>query len=271
MQLVVVLEPGEFHRLLVQRGIDDSVHFGLLQCLHGDTQCLESIIAGGGADLRARTIRDWVREELDRSFRRCCDCASFPVELTVAYQENLGGSTGLVISQELGGEFWTDAGGVAKQQSDARFVVRHGRRDYDDAMRLALLFACAAWLAGAPASDDPLEVIRESEDGWNSGRIERYMECYEDSPETTFVGSEVTKGTNAVLVRYRKAYPNAATMGTLKFTELQARRLSPDLAVATGRYTLERDAAAGGRKTGLFSVVLRRGAAGWRIIHDHSN
>lgn len=125
--------------------------------------------------------------------------------------------------------------------------------------------------AALPAEDDPLEVIRRSEAGWNSGRIERYMECYENSPETTFVGSAVTKGTRAVLERYRRAYPDAETMGKLKFTELQARRLTPELAVATGRYTLERSPSAGGPKTGLFSVVLRKGPAGWRIIHDHSS
>ncbi len=124
---------------------------------------------------------------------------------------------------------------------------------------------------GQPAENDPLDVIRRSEAGWNSGRIERYMECYENSPETTFVGSAVAKGTRAVLERYRRAYPDAETMGKLKFTELQARRLTPELAVATGRYALERAPSAGGRKTGVFSVVLRQGPGGWRIIHDHSN
>jgi ketosteroid isomerase-like protein len=52
---------------------------------------------------------------------------------------------------------------------------------------------------------------------------------------------------------------------------LQARTLSASLAIVTGRFTLERTAEGGGKATGLFTLVLRRGPSGWRIIHDHTS
>lgn len=118
---------------------------------------------------------------------------------------------------------------------------------------------------------DILAVILKSAADWNTGSLEAFVQCYEQSPETTFVGSEVTRGTDGVLARYRRAYADKAKMGKLKFTELNARMLTPQLAIVTGRYNLAREAAAGGPKTGLFSLVMRKTAPGWRIIHDHSN
>jgi ketosteroid isomerase-like protein len=135
---------------------------------------------------------------------------------------------------------------------------------------LALLFSgfsCAA----QELEKEILSVILKSAGDWNTGSLEAFVQCYEQSPETTFVGSEVTRGTEAVLARYRRSYSDKSRMGKLKFTELSARVLTAELAIVTGRYNLERPAASGGAKTGLFSVVMRKSAAGWRIIHDHSN
>lgn len=116
-----------------------------------------------------------------------------------------------------------------------------------------------------------LAVIQKSADDWNTGSLEAYVQCYERSPDTTFVGSAVTHGTAGILERYRRAYATPDSMGRLTFSELEPRILSPQIAVVTGRYTLERPPSAGGRKTGLFTVIMRKSDAGWRIIHDHSN
>ena len=37
------------------------------------------------------------------------------------------------------------------------------------------------------------------------------------------------------------------------------------------RYKLERAAGLGGDKAGIFTLVMRKSAAGWRIIHDHTS
>jgi uncharacterized protein (TIGR02246 family) len=123
----------------------------------------------------------------------------------------------------------------------------------------------------ADPADERLAVILKSADDWNRGDIEAFVQSYEQTPETTFVGATVLHGAADILDRYRKNYPDRARMGKLTFSELQARTLSPALAIVTGRFTLERSSDAGGRATGLFTLVMRRGPNGWRIIHDHTS
>lgn len=124
-----------------------------------------------------------------------------------------------------------------------------------------------------PRDVQPEEILTpliESLDAWNSGDLERFMDAYEAAPETTFVGAEVAKGTAAVLARYRRDYPDQDHMGRTEFSELEARPLSEDLAIVTGRYRLERSEEYGGPAHGIFSLVMRKSGDGWRIIHDHS-
>jgi ketosteroid isomerase-like protein len=97
------------------------------------------------------------------------------------------------------------------------------------------------------------------------------MDSYEPVPETTFVGAEVAKGTAALLARYRRDYPDQDYMGTTEFSELEARPLSDDLAIVTGRYRLVRNEEYGGPAQGIFSLVMRKSDGRWRIIHDHTS
>jgi uncharacterized protein (TIGR02246 family) len=137
-------------------------------------------------------------------------------------------------------------------------------------MKRALLLLAVS-LTCAAQEKDILAVIQKSADDWNRGDLQAFMQSYETSPETTFVGTEVAKGTDAVLARYKRTYSSAAQMGKTTFSELKARQLTPELAIVTGRYTLERAADAGGRKAGIFTLVMRKTPAGWRIIHDHTS
>lgn len=116
-----------------------------------------------------------------------------------------------------------------------------------------------------------LSVIEKSADDWNRGDLEAFVQCYELSPETTFVGTEISKGAEALLSRYRRVYPDTQHMGKTAFSDLEARPLTSELAIVTGRFHLQRDEQAGGEKSGLFTLVMRKGATGWRIIHDHTS
>lgn len=120
-------------------------------------------------------------------------------------------------------------------------------------------------------SEEILAPLIKSVEAWNRGDLERFMDAYELAPETTFVGAEVAKGTAAVLARYRRDYPDQDHMGRTEFSELEARQLTDDLAIVTGRYRLDRDEEYGGPAHGIFSLVMRRSDGGWRIIHDHSS
>lgn len=136
---------------------------------------------------------------------------------------------------------------------------------------LCVVFASIAPVKAQAPSQEILAPILKSADDWSRGDLDAFMESYEQSPETTFVGSEVARGTDAVLSRYKRTYPDAARMGKTTFSELQARPLGADLAIVTGRYRLERKEEWGGNKSGIFTLVMRKGAKGWRIIHDHTS
>jgi uncharacterized protein (TIGR02246 family) len=121
-------------------------------------------------------------------------------------------------------------------------------------------------------TDEIRTLLKNSGEAWNRGDLVTFASAYEDSPDTTFIGREVTRGgTQAILDRYRRTYPNRDAMGTLTFSEIEIRTLAPDVALATGKYELKRTTAAGGDTSGRFTLILRRSAAGWKIIHDHSS
>jgi len=137
-------------------------------------------------------------------------------------------------------------------------------------LRRLILIVCAPLLFAQ--SDDIRAILLDSEAMWNRGDLLAFVSYYEDAPETTFVGREVVRGgRKAILERYRRRYPNRDAMGTLTFSEIEVRPLAPNLALTTGKYHLKRTAAGGGDASGRFTLVLRKTAGGWKIIHDHSS
>ena len=74
------------------------------------------------------------------------------------------------------------------------------------------------------------------------GDVEAFLQRYWRSPELTFSGtSGIARGWDAVLVRYRKSYPDRAAMGQLDFSQLEFRFLGPDSALVLGHWHLARD------------------------------
>jgi len=133
------------------------------------------------------------------------------------------------------------------------------------------LFLCSMPLLWAQG-DEIRAMMQNSQAAWNRGDLVAFASDYEDSPDTTFVGKDVTHGgTAAILARYRSHYPNRDAMGTLTYSELSVRELAPGVVLATGKWELKRDTAGGGDASGRFTLVIRKTAKGWKIIHDHSS
>jgi ketosteroid isomerase-like protein len=104
---------------------------------------------------------------------------------------------------------------------------------------------------------------------WNRGDIEGYMNGYDRSPNTEFVGADsITRGWQDVLDRYKKRYDTREKMGTLAFSDLEITMLSSDAALVLGRWRLKR---ANDEPHGTFTLLFRKRRAGWRIVHDHSS
>jgi ketosteroid isomerase-like protein len=112
-------------------------------------------------------------------------------------------------------------------------------------------------------------VIQAQQEAWNRGDIDGFMNGYARSKSTIFVSEDtVSRGWQTVRDRYKKKYSDREKMGTLKFSELEITRLGVDSAVALGRWKLKR---AKDQPHGRFTLIFRKTAAGWRIVHDHTS
>lgn len=115
-------------------------------------------------------------------------------------------------------------------------------------------------------------VLRAQEAAWNRGDLASFMELgYWQSDDLSFFsGGEDSRGFDAMLARYRKNYEGPGKeLGKLTFSKLEVASLSPDVAMARGRWDL--DYAEKKDVGGLFTLVLRARPEGWRIVHDHTS
>jgi ketosteroid isomerase-like protein len=109
-------------------------------------------------------------------------------------------------------------------------------------------------------------VLEAQQEAWNRGDIEAFMDGYDRADTTTFVsGDEVTHGWKTVLDRYKQRYPSREQMGTLAFSDLVVTVISPDAALADGRWQLTR---ANDSPHGRFTLIFKRVDNNWRITHD---
>jgi ketosteroid isomerase-like protein len=112
-------------------------------------------------------------------------------------------------------------------------------------------------------------VLTAQQDAWNQGDVDKFLVGYWHSPDLTFSGSSgIARGWDRVMARYKKNYPDQATMGHLDFSGLEFHFLGKDAALVLGRWHLKRDK---GDVGGVFSLVWQRFPEGWRIVHDHTS
>lgn len=103
---------------------------------------------------------------------------------------------------------------------------------------------------------------------WNQGDVDAFMKYYWHSDKTLFVGANgITRGWEAVLDRYHRAYPNREAMGQLTFSDIEIDQNCPREAAVIGEYHLRRDKDS---PSGVFTLNFRKFAEGWRIVVDHT-
>jgi len=145
-----------------------------------------------------------------------------------------------------------------------------------------LLHLATGAIPTVPTSPPPAPVSAQTKDetairavleaqaaAWNRGDVDGYMNGYDRSPNTEFVGGDsITRGWQQVLDRYKQKYDSREKMGTLTFSDLEINVLSNDAALVLGRWRLKR---ATDEPHGTFTLLFRKTKAGWRIVHDHSS
>lgn len=146
--------------------------------------------------------------------------------------------------------------------------------DYYPRMKHVLLFVLffVFSLSISAQSEKQAAAIRKVMDdqsaAWNRGDIDGFMQGYWKSEKLTFVSSQVTRGWQQTLDRYKKSYDSREKMGTLTFSDLEITVLSKDAAVVLGSWSLKR---ANDTPGGKFTLIFRKFKEGWRIVHDHTS
>ncbi|MGI9024308.1 MAG: YybH family protein [Burkholderiaceae bacterium] len=138
------------------------------------------------------------------------------------------------------------------------------------ALSMSALSPVAADTDATSASRHLLAVQR---DAWNRADIEAFMRGYWRSEDIRFASGDAFKyGWRATLDGYRKAYPDAATMGRLDFDLVEVRELSPDAVYVFGKWKLTRaDEAKDKAPHGLFTLIVERKDGTWVITRDHTS
>ena len=104
---------------------------------------------------------------------------------------------------------------------------------------------------------------------WNRGNLAGFMEIYAKSETTRFAsGADVHMGWQTVFERYNKKYGTPGAMGKLSFSDVDIQVLAPEAALVFGRWHLTRQ---NDQPAGLFTLLFRKTAEGWRIVHDHTS
>jgi beta-aspartyl-peptidase (threonine type) len=142
----------------------------------------------------------------------------------------------------------------------------------------ASLIAAVVLLGVSPGHGDDTDaakkaiqkVLDDQDAAWNKGDLEGFMAGYWKSDELTFFsGKDVVKGWNATLERYKKRYQaEGKEMGKVAFSEIKIDVLGPEGAVVRGRFKL---VASKETAQGLFTLIFKKTADGWKIVHDHTS
>lgn len=115
-----------------------------------------------------------------------------------------------------------------------------------------------------------LSILSRQNQAWNKGDVVTFMKGYWESDSLMYIGKNGVKyGYQNTLESYQKNYPDAATMGTLKFDILHVNFLAPTVCLVVGKWHLTRPEK--GDIGGHFTLTWKKIKGQWVIIADHSS
>lgn len=119
-----------------------------------------------------------------------------------------------------------------------------------------------------------LQVMNASAVAWSAGDLSRFMDTYEDSPDTVYVGKDGTvNGRAAIQAMYAAHFGQASpgSLGKLSFDVIDIRPLGERHALMIGRYHLVAPEAGKPEASGIFTLVFHEQGGQWRIVCDHTS
>ena len=115
-----------------------------------------------------------------------------------------------------------------------------------------------------------VKIVLAQESAWNRGDLEGFLSEFKDAPDTQVVLGNRAVGMTEIRNAFHVNYPNRESMGVLAYSDVEARELGENFALATGKYHLERSKKFGGSADGTFTEILEKTPKGWQIIFDET-
>jgi ketosteroid isomerase-like protein len=115
-----------------------------------------------------------------------------------------------------------------------------------------------------------VKIVLAQEAAWNNGDLDGFLSKFKDAPETQAVLGARATGLPEIRSAFHTNYPNRDAMGTIAYSDVEARELGEKFALATGKYHLDRSKKYGGPADGTFTEVMEKTPAGWQIIFSET-
>ncbi len=148
---------------------------------------------------------------------------------------------------------------------------------------VVVFLAVVAWAPTARAQKEPdglftaskeqlavVKVVLMQESAWNRGNLDEFLESYKVAPETQAIIGGSVRGMANIKSAYHINYPNRDSMGVIAYSNVEARELGENFALATGKYHLDRPKRAGGSAEGTFTLIMEKTLIGWKIIFSET-
>jgi len=137
-------------------------------------------------------------------------------------------------------------------------------------LSIILLLVLGSQLSAQSSEDQIRTLLGAQAKAWNSGDIDLFMDGYIRSDELHFLGDRgLTAGWTATRDNYKKAYPDTASMGKLRFELHEITRRTNDVYTVVGRYFLTRRTQSD--LDGYFLLVALHTEDGWKIAADSTH
>jgi len=137
--------------------------------------------------------------------------------------------------------------------------------------RLLILILLLCSCASVHPADDAAairEVLDTTATAWNRGDLNGYLAAYDEAITSRSATGFVTGKEPAAEVMRQGFWKTGRPLQQLHYEHVDVRKLGADYALVTGEFVLT--GADKPDRTGWFTTVWKRTAAGWRMIHDQS-
>jgi ketosteroid isomerase-like protein len=135
---------------------------------------------------------------------------------------------------------------------------------------LGVLHAASALAQGPNVTEREIQaMLDESAASWNRGDLDGHLADNADSISFMTRNGPIVGKTKTAEALRRSFFKDGKPIQQLRFEQVTIQRLGQGHVLVVGRFILY----GGGQpeRSGWFSTVWERQAAGWRVIHDHSS